>query len=76
MFELMVSIPAAVLRIKSLNTVSNSSVVKSELLMLSLKDFKYSIKLVETGWIFFASEGPTFVKKELNSFALFSAECN
>ena len=33
------------------------------------------IKRVETGGIFFAREGPTFVKKELNSFAICSAKC-
>ena len=66
MFELMVSISAALLRFKDLKTVSNSSVVKSESLMASVKDIKYSEKLVETGGIFFAREGPTFVKKELN----------
>ena len=49
MFELMVSIPAALLRFKDLKAVSNSSVVKSESLMASLKDFKYSVKLFEIG---------------------------
>ena len=44
--------------------------------MASLQDIKYSVKLVETGGIFFAREGPTFVKKELNTFAVCSAECN
>ena len=48
MFELMVSVPAALLRFKDLKAVSNSLVVKSESLMASLKDFKYSVKLVET----------------------------
>ena len=42
--------------------------------MASLKDIKYSAKPVETGGIFFASEGPTFVKKELNSFTICSGE--
>ena len=37
MFELMVSIPAALLHFKDLKAVSNSSVVKSESLMASLK---------------------------------------
>ena len=76
MFELMVSIPAALLRFKDLKAISNSSVVKSESLVALLKDIKYSVKLVETGGIFFAREGATFVKKELNSFALCSSECN
>ena len=44
--------------------------------MASLKDIKHSVKLVETGGIFFAREGPTCAKKELNSFAIRSAECN
>ena len=35
MFELMVSIPAALLRFKVIKTVSNSSVVKSESFMAS-----------------------------------------
>ena len=69
----MVPIPAALLRFKDLKAVSNSSVVKSESLMAS---FKYSVKLVETGGIFFAREGPTFVKKDLNSFGICSAEYN
>ena len=43
---------------KDLKAVSNSSVVKSESLMVSLKDIKYSVKLVENGRIFFAREGP------------------
>ena len=73
MFELMVSIPAALLPFKDLKTVSNSSVVRSETRMASLKDIKYSVKLVETGGIFFARERPTFVKKELSSFAICSA---
>ena len=76
MFELMVSIPAALLCFKDLKAVSNSSVIKSESLMASLKDIKYSVKLVETGGIFFAREGPTLVKKELNPFTICSAECN
>ena len=75
MFELTVSIPAALLRFKDLKPVLNSSVVKSESLMASLKDIKYCLKLSETGGIFFAREGPTFVKKELNLFAICSAEC-
>ena len=66
MFELMVSIPAAVLRFKDLKAASNFSVVKSESLMASLKDIKYSVKPVETGRIFFLREGPTFIKKEFN----------
>ena len=49
MFELMVFIPVALLRFKDLKAVSNSSVVKSESLMASLKEFKYYVKLVETG---------------------------
>ena len=44
--------------------------------MASLKDIKYSVKRVETDRIFFAREGTTLVKKELNSFAICSAECN
>ena len=76
MFELMVFIPAALLCFKDLKAVSNSSVVKSESLMASLKDIKYSAKLFQTGRIFFAREGPTFVKNELNSVAICSAECN
>ena len=70
MLELMVSIPAALLRFKDLKPVLNSSVVKPESLTASLKDNKYSAKLFETERIFFAREGPTFVKKELNSFAI------
>ena len=76
MFELMGSIPAALLRFKNLKAVSNASVVKSESHMASLKNIKYSVKLVQTGEIFFAREGPTFVKKELNSFAICSAKCD
>ena len=38
MFELMLSIPAALLRFKGLKAVSNSSVVKSEQTMASLKE--------------------------------------
>ena len=49
MFKLIVSIPAALLHFKDLKTVLNSSIVKSESLTTSLKDFKYSVKLVETG---------------------------
>ena len=76
MFELMVSVPAAFLCFKDLKAVSNSSAVKSESLMASLKDIKYSVKLVGTSGMFFAREGPTFIKKELNSFAICSVECN
>ena len=76
MLELMVSVPSALLYFKDLKAVSNSSVVKSESLMASLKDIKYFVKLFETGGIFFAKEGPTFVKKELNLFAICSAEYN
>ena len=72
MSKLMVSISAALLRFKDLKAVSNSSVIKSESLMASLKGMKYSVKLVETGGIFF---GPTFAKKELNSFAVYLAKC-
>ena len=72
----MVSICAALLRFKDLKAVSNSSVVKSESLMASLKDIKYSLKLAENGRVFFAREGHTFVKKESNSFAIYSSECN
>ena len=50
MLELMVSIPAALLLFKDLKAVSNSSVVKSELLM----------ELVEIGRIFLARERPIF----------------
>ena len=70
MYELMVSIPVALLRFKDLKAVSNSSVVKAESLMASLKDIKYSVKLVGTVGIFFAKEGPTFIKEELNSFVI------
>ena len=66
MFESMMSILTTLLCFKDSRAVSNSSVVKSESLIASLKDFKYSVKLVETGWIFFTTEGPTFVKNELN----------
>ena len=76
MFELMVSIPTALLRFKDLKAVSNYSVVKLESFMASLKDIKYSLKLVETGGKLFAREGSTFVKKELNLFAICSAEYN
>ena len=38
MFELMVSIPAVLLRFEDLKAVSNPSVVTSESLMTSLKD--------------------------------------
>ena len=76
MFELMVSISAALLHFKDLEPVSNSLVVKSESLMVPLKHIKYSAKLVETGGIFFASEEPTSVMKELNSFAICSVICN
>ena len=71
----MVSITAALLRFKDLKAVSNPSVAKSESLVASLKDIKYSVKLVETVGLFFARERPTFVKKELNSFAVYSADC-
>ena len=53
MFELMVSIPTALLHFKDLKAVSNISVVKSESLMASLKDIKYSVKLDENDEIFF-----------------------
>lgn len=43
MLEPMFSIPAALLRFKNLNTVSNSSVAESELHIGSLKDIKYSM---------------------------------
>ena len=76
MFELMVSIPATLLCFKDLKSVFNSSVVKSESLRASLKGIKYSVKIVETGEIFFARVGPTFVKKELISFAICSAKCS
>ena len=76
MFELMVSIPAALLHFRDLKAVSNYSVVKLESFMASLKDIKYSLKLVETGGKLFAREGSTFVKKELNLFAICSAEYN
>ena len=76
MFELMVSIPTALLRFKDLKAVSNYSVVKLESFMASLKDIKYSLKFVETGGKFFAREGSTFVTKELNLFAICSAEYN
>ena len=59
----MVPIPAALLLFKDLKAVSNSSVAKSESLMASLKDIKYSVKFVQTGGIVFTREGPTFVKK-------------
>ena len=49
MFELMASIPAALMHFEDLKTVSNSSVVESESLMASLKDIKYSVYRVETG---------------------------
>ena len=45
-------------------------------LMASLKDIKYFVKLVETDQIFFSREWPTFVKKRLNSFLVFSTEYN
>ena len=57
------SVPAVLLHFKDLKTVSNSSIVTSELLMGSLKDIKYSAKLVENDRIFFAKEGPTFLRK-------------
>ena len=76
MFELMVSIPAALLLFKDLKAVSSSSVVKSELLMASLKDIKRSVELAQTGGIFFARERRIFVEKKLNSLAFCSAECN
>ena len=49
MFELMMSIPATLLRLENLKDVSNSSVVKSGSPMASLNDFQYSLKLFETG---------------------------
>ena len=70
MVKLVVSIPATLLCFKGLRAVSNSSVVKSESLMALLKDIKCSVKLVETGGTFSARERPTFLKKELNSFAV------
>ena len=76
MFELMVSMTAALLRFMDSKVVSNTLIVNPESLMASLKDIKYSVKLVEIGRIFLAREGPTFVKKELNSFAICSAEYN
>ena len=48
MFELMMSIPATLLRLENLKDVSNSSVVKSGSPMASLNDFQYSVKLFET----------------------------
>ena len=59
MFELIVSLPAALLRFKDLKAVSNSSVVKSELFMASLKD-QIFCKLIETG-------GILFIRKDLHS---------
>ena len=75
MFESVVSIPAVFLRFKDLKAVSNFS-CQSESLKESLRDFKYSVKLAEAVGIFYVREGPTFVKKELNSFLICSAECN
>ena len=70
MFELLVPIPAALLRFKDLEAVSNSS----EWLVASLKDMKYSVKLAETSGMVFEREGPTFVKKDLISFAISCTE--
>ena len=76
MFEILVSIRAALLPFNDLKAVSNSSVVKSESLTVSLKDIKYSVKVVETGRIFFTREKFTFITKDLNTFAIYSAEHN
>ena len=65
MLELTLSIFAVLIRFKDLNAVSNSSVVKSKLLMGSLDNI-HSVQSAETGEIFL--QGPTFLKKELNSF--------
>ena len=62
MFELMVSIPTALLHFKDLKAVSNISVVKSESLMAPLKDIKYSVTLVETVGICFARERPKLIR--------------
>ena len=65
MLELTLSIFAVLIRFKDLNAVSNSSVVKSKLLMGSLDNI-HSVQSAETGEIFL--QVPTFLKKELNSF--------
>ena len=64
MFELIVSIPAALLRFKDLKVVSNSSVVKSDYLWRNL---------VDPGGVFFEREGPTVINKKLHSFEIRSA---
>ena len=46
---------------KDLKAVLNSSVVKSESLMESLKDIKHSVKLAETVGISFARGRPKFI---------------
>ena len=76
MFEILVSIRAALLPFKDLKAVSNYSVVKSESLTASLKDIKYSAKVGETGKIFFTREKPTFITKDLNTFVIYSTEHN
>ena len=76
MSVLMVSISATLLRFKNFKAVSKSSVVKLESFVASLKVIKHFVKLVETGRIFLTRKGPTFAKKNLNSFPICSAECN
>lgn len=61
MLELMLSLPAALLRFKYLNAVSNYSVAKPEWDIDSLRDIECSLQFVETGGLSF--EDQLFVKK-------------
>lgn len=61
MLELMLSLPAALLRFKYLNAVSNYSVAKPEWDIDSLRDIECSLQFVETGGLSF--ENQLFVKK-------------
>ena len=61
MLKLMLSLPAALLRFKYLNAVSNYSVAKPEWDIDSLRDIECSLQFVETGGLSF--ENQLFVKK-------------
>lgn len=67
---MLLSIPAALLRLKDLNAVSNSSIVQPELLIASLKDIKYCICLNERpkrSFDFGFSKGGAYLRKELGN---------
>ena len=52
MLGLILSALAALLGFKHLNDISNSSVVKAEFSMGSLRDMKYTLWFIETGGFF------------------------